>query len=300
MKRLVVLFIISVSGIQAYAQQQALFTQYMFNQLPLNAAYTGIHEGLSASMLWREQWIGFEGAPSTQTLSVHSPIAFRPISVGGVIMRDKIGVTNQLSARFMYAYRIEVGNSQVSFGLEGSLSHFRTNYNQDGIADPLLEGADQNFMKPNFGTGILWHGDKFYAGVGVPNLINQRFSEEDGEDGGLLRHYYITGGYVFAIYDNLLVKPNFMLKAVKGAPLQADFNINVLLQRVLWVGVSYRSFDSIDALIQFQISPQFQVGYAFDFWTTTNLSNTMQGSHEIMINYVFELPRTKIITPRYF
>ncbi len=300
MKRYLLPALIFFLGHMALAQQQANFTQYMFNQLPLNPAYTGIHEGLSASMLWREQWIGFEGAPSTQTISIHSPIAFRSISLGGVIMRDKIGVSNQTTARFMYAYRIRIANTKVSFGLEASLNHYRTTYNQDAIFDPALAAVDQNMMKPNFGTGILWHGNKFYLGVGLPNAFKQKFYDSPEFNGELLRHYYITGGYVFAIYDNLLVKPNFMVKGVKGAPMQADFNINVLLQRVLWLGLSYRSFESIDAVIQFQINPKFQVGYAFDFWTTTDLNRAIKGSHEIMINYVFELPRTKIITPRYF
>ncbi|HCX24233.1 MAG: hypothetical protein CMB80_25540 [Flammeovirgaceae bacterium] len=300
MKKFFTIISLICLGYLSYGQQQVLFTQYMFNQLPLNAAYTGIHEGVSASMLWREQWVGFEGAPSTQTFSVHSPIAFRAISLGGVIMRDKIGVTNQLSARFMYAYRLQLGKTKLSFGLEGSLHHYRSSYNEGGINDPILTGADQNIMKPNVGTGILWHGNKFYMGVGIPNAMNQQFYDVEGSESELVRHYYITGGYVFAIYDNLLVKPNFMLKAVKGAPVQADLNINVLLQNTLWVGMSYRSFESIAGLVQFQLGPKMQVGYSFDFWTTTDLSAAHSGSHEIMLNYVFELPKTKILTPRYF
>lgn len=300
MKRILIsLTILSLSYV-AMAQQQVMFTQYMFNQLPLNPAYTGIHDGLSASMLWREQWVGFDGAPSTQTVSLHSPIAFRAISLGGVIMRDKLGVTSETSARFMYAYRLKIGRSKVSFGLETSFHHFQSNHNQDGIVDPVLANADQSIFKPNFGTGVLWHGDKFYLGVGLPNAINQRFYNVEGADGQLVRHYYITGGYVFVLHENLLLKPNFMMKAVKGAPLQADLNLNVLLQRVLWLGMSYRSFESIDAIVQFQINPKFQVGYAFDFWTTTDLNRAQRGTHELMINYVFELPKTRIITPRYF
>ncbi len=287
-------------GYLSYGQQQVMFTQYMFNQLPLNAAYTGIHEGVSASMLWREQWVGFEGAPSTQTFSIHSPIAFRAISLGGVIMRDKIGVSNQLSARFMYAYRLQIGKTKLSFGLEGSLHHYHSSHNEGGIDDPILAAADQNVMKPNVGTGVLWHGSKFYVGVGIPNAMNQQFYDVEGSDSELVRHYYFTGGYVFAIYDNLLLKPNVMVKAVQGAPLQADFNMNVLLQNTLWVGLSYRSFESMAGLVQFQIGPKMQVGYSFDFWTTTDLSAVQSGSHEIMINYVFELPKTKILTPRYF
>ena len=215
-------------------------------------------------------------------------------------MRDKQGLSNSTNVRFMYAYRIRIRNSKISFGLETSLAHYRNNYIGTGTSDQTLLDADENIMKPNFGTGILWHGDKFYLGVGLPNAFKQQLHNSPQLNGELLRHYYFTGGYVFAIYDNFLVKPNFMVKAVQGAPVQADFNINMLLQRVLWVGLSYRSFESLDAVLQFQINPKFQVGYAFDFWTTTDVRRVSNGSHEIMINYVFELPKTKIITPRYF
>jgi type IX secretion system PorP/SprF family membrane protein len=300
MRKIIITLFIFILGYTAYAQQQINYTQYMFNQLPLNPAYAGIHEGISASMLWREQWVGFEGAPSTQMISLHSPIAFRAISLGAVIMRDKIGVEKNINARFSYAYRLQLGKTKLSFGLDASFSQYATNFNLDAINDPVINSADQSFFKPNFGTGILWHSEKFYVGVGLPNAINQNYYDASGNDKALLRHYYFTGGYVFVPQENLIIKPNFMVKAVKGAPVQVDMNLNVLLQRVLWVGLSYRSFESIDAVLQFQVNPKMQIGYAFDFWTMTDLNSAHKGSHEFMLNYVFELPKTKIVTPRYF
>jgi type IX secretion system PorP/SprF family membrane protein len=294
----VALFIV---GNRAIAQQQVQFTQYMFNQTVLNPAYAGIHDGLSASMLWREQWIGFEGAPSTQTFSLHSPLMFRSISLGGVIMRDKIGLTSQISTQLQYAYRIRFGQTKLSFGLQASFSNYRTDFNIDGLIDPTLLNADLNITKPNFGSGLLWHGEHFYVGFSVPNIMNQLFDPNNvASQSRLIRHYFFTAGYVFPIAENIMLKPNFLLKAVQGAPVQADINMNVLLQNIIWVGVSYRSLDSFDALVQFQATKALQIGYAFDFATTTDLGHVSSGSHEIMINYFFQMPHTRVLTPRYF
>lgn len=283
----------------SYGQQQAMFTQYMFNQLALNPAYTGIHEGVSASMLWREQWIGFEGAPRTQTLSVHSPIGFRPIALGLVFLHDEIGLTRQNNITGTYAYRIRLGETKLAFGLQASVSLYRANFSSDDVADPLL--IPVNSTRPNFGTGVMWHSDKFYVGLSIPSIVNGKLDpSNDGSSSELIRHYFITGGYVIPLHENILIKPNVMVKYVQGAPVQADFNMNLLLQRVIWLGVSYRSLESVSWLFQLQISPKMQLGYSYDVSATSRLAQTNQGSHEIMLNYVFPLPQTKILTPRYF
>lgn len=283
-------------------QQQAMFTQYMFNQMPLNPAYTGIHDGISASALYRQQWVGFEGAPNTQMVSLHSPIGFLPISLGGMLFRDQIGATTQNRIALSYAYRIKfVGNSRLSFGLQGSLSHYQLQFNTEAGNDPVLANSSANVMRPNFGAGVMWHAEKFYLGVGIPHILNQSFDPNNPDtDSELIRHYYVSAGYVFAIAPNVMLKPNVLLKAVDGAPIQIDLNANVLLYNIVWAGLSYRSLDSFDAVVQFQIGPKFQVGYGFDFLTTTDLNQVNSGSHEIMINYIIELPRKKILTPRYF
>ncbi|MDH5610012.1 MAG: type IX secretion system membrane protein PorP/SprF, partial [Cyclobacteriaceae bacterium] len=261
-----------------------------------------IHEGISANMLWREQWVGFEGAPSTQTFSVHSPINFRPISLGIMFIHDKIGLTNQNGINLDYAYRIRLGQSRLSFGLQASFNNFRTNYNLDGVLDPTLLTANVNVSRPNFGTGLMWHSDKFYLGLSVPQIVNQKMDPNNiASDAELIRHYFLLGGYVFPVSSNVLLKPNFLFKAVPGAPAQIDVNLNVLLQDIVWVGVSYRQLESLSGLLQIQITPQFQVGYSVDILTDDYLRNVNSGtSHEIMINYIIEMPQTKILTPRYF
>ena len=283
-----------------YGQQQVMFTQYMFNQLALNPAYAGIHEGISASLLLREQWVGFEGAPSTQTFSTHSPLGHRPISIGGTIVRDRIGINTETGIHLSYAYRIRATeNSQLSFGLQSSLTNYNADFS-DAATDPSLAGASINDFNPNVGMGVMWHSERFYLGFSIPQMLNYSLGNVDGVEITQIRHYFISSGYVFDLSPVVKLKPNVLLKAVQGAPVQIDLNANVLLKELIWLGISYRSFDSIDALFQLQITPQFQLGYAYDFATTTEIRRVNSGSHEIMLNYIFHRPSKKILTPRYF
>lgn len=296
----------------SFAQQQVMFTQYMFNQLALNPAYAGIHEGISTSFLARHQWVGFEGAPRTQTFSIHSPLKYRAIGLGAVLVRDQIGITDQFGGHFSYSYRIRVTKgSQLSFGLQASFNQYSADFTSNPNNDPNLAGQNINDLSLNFGAGVMWHSDKFYLGFSLPQVLNSNlgdgFSTVDPITGDpiedqaqLIRHYFLTAGYVFPINRNLKFKPNVMMKWVQGAPLQFDLNANFLISEILWLGVSYRSLDSFDALVQIQISPQFQIGYAYDFYTTTELNQVNSGSHEIMINYIFNIKGDKIVTPRYF
>jgi len=153
-------------------------------------------------------------------------------------------------------------------------------------------------LKWNFGTGLLLHTDRFYLGASVPQLLERDLDvdDPDGEFSRLVRHYYVTAGYAFDLGSNVVLKPNFLLKAVQNAPVQVDLNANALLMETLWLGLSYRSLESVDALIALQLTPQFQVGYSADL-TTNEINST---SHEIMLNYIFQLPTNKIVTPRYF
>jgi type IX secretion system PorP/SprF family membrane protein len=307
MRRLILIFTIiltlSLSGLKA--QQQVLFTQYMFNMLPLNPAYAGIHDGISMSFLLREQWVGLEGAPQTQTFSIHSPINFRPIAIGATVIHDKIGFTTQTGLQFNYAYRIKIGKkSKFSMGLQGTIHNYQSNDASSAsvnITDPSL--ANLSEFNPNVGAGVMFYNDRFYAGLSLPQMLNYTVGNELGTtdaDSKIVRHYFFTTGYVFNIGEGVKLKPNIMFKAVQGAPMQLDLNANVLLRELLWVGLSYRSLDSFDALVQFQVSPRFQIGYAYDFATTTDLRRVNSGSHEILINYVIYLRPQKIKSPRYF
>ena len=294
-----ILFLILISSLRA--QQEFMITHYMYNGLALNPAYAGVHEGISTGFLLREQWVGFPGAPSTQLATIHGPLAHRPVSLGAVIFRDQIGLSSELGVYFSYAYRIKLNEDwKLSMGLQASGHNYKVDYAEpDPIADPGDNLANISELKWNFGTGLLLHTDRIYFGVSVPQMLNKKLdaaNDTDGTFARLVRHYYVTAGYAFDAGPNLVVKPNLLVKAVPHAPIQMDLNANVLVHERIWLGVSYRSLDSVDGLIALQVNPQFQIGYSMDI-THTEISST---SHEIMFNYVFRLPTNKIVTPRYF
>jgi type IX secretion system PorP/SprF family membrane protein len=300
--RQIILIVASVSAsMGALAQQQVMFTQYMFNSLAINPAYAGSHESLSMSALARTQWTGLDGAPQTQTFSVHSPIRHQRMALGAMFMHDKIGVTNQNGAYVMYAYRIPTSEKgRLAFGLQGGFSTYNAQFSKVSITDPKF-ASDIRLTHPSIGFGMYYNTDRFYAGLSIPQINQSDLDRTNPDsDSKLVRHYFLTAGYVFDINPALKLKPNILVKSVGGAPVQLDLNVNLLIQDVLWVGASWRSFDSIDALLQFQISEQLQIGYSFDFATTTELSRVNGGSHEFMVNYRLAFTRNRIITPRYF
>ncbi|MEP1033149.1 type IX secretion system membrane protein PorP/SprF [Ekhidna sp.] len=287
----------------AQAQQQVMFTQYMFNGLVLNPAYAGSHESISVTALSRIQWVGVEGAPNTQTLSIHSPVPGKNIGLGAFFVRDNIGVTTQNNFFLSYAYRIQMNRGILSFGLQGGFSDTQVSYDELGLSDANLTGTEGSF-KPNFGAGLYYRTDRFYAGASVPYILRNGSENEANSlptdiETEQIQHYYFTSGAVFDLSPLVKLKPSILVKAVSGAPLEFDFNANILLDEKLWFGVSYRSFDSIDLLLELQLNEQFRLGYAYDI-TTSNLRKVNSGSHEIMLNYRFVFSKSKIVTPRYF
>ncbi len=279
------------------SQQQFMITQYMYNGLPINPAYAGIHEGLSASVLTRHQWVGIEGAPNTQFISVHSPLKFHKASLGAVLYRDEIGIKKEHSGYFSYAYRIGITQKiKLSMALQLNFHQLNQEYKMgaaDDPNDPLL--MDDNAVKINSGTGIMLHSDRFYLGFSIPQMMKTKFGS-DQSLGHLVQHYYIAGGYVFNIVEGLILKPNFLVKAVKNAPTQYDLNANVLIKNLLWLGINHRWKESNALLMALQLGPSFQIGYSADL----NNNDLQSTSHEIMVNYVFKRDNQKMLTPRYF
>ncbi len=284
------------------AQQQVMFTQYMFNGLAINPAYAGSHESLSLTALIREQWVGLDGAPSTQTFAAHTPLKNERVALGFMFLHDKIGITNQNGAYLSYAYRIPMKNGKLSFGLQAGFNNYKATYSSLEFDDDFaFSSNDVNKTLPNFGAGLYYYSDKFYAGFSVPQILKNELDEDNSDtDSKLIQHYFLTAGIVFDLSNALKLKPNVLMKVVEGAPVEWDINANLLIKEVLWLGLSWRSFDSFDALIQFQLTDQLQVGYAYDFATTTDLRRVNSGSHEIMLNYRFNFSKSKLITPRLF
>ncbi|WP_051633361.1 PorP/SprF family type IX secretion system membrane protein [Thermonema rossianum] len=290
------------------AQQDAMFTQYMFNMLAINPAYAGSHDVVSFTGLFRKQWVGIEGAPTTATLSADFPLWNERLGGGVNIVHDQIGVMQTTGLYASYAYRIKFSEkARLSMGLQAGMSYFVANY-QDAQStnyyDPAL-ASNVTRALPNVGAGLWYHTDKFFAGFSVPHLLNNSLTENQSLNAGgadearQYRHYFFTTGYVFDLSPVIKLKPWILAKSVEGAPLQFDLNANVWFHERVGVGVSYRSGDSVDGLFQFQLNNQWLLGYAYDY-TLSNLGRYNTGSHELMLRYQFSTKKDKIISPRFF
>ena len=292
-----------------YAQQQAMYTQYMFNGLAINPAYAGSHQTLEFTALARQQWAGLDGAPSTQTFTAHSPLKNRSIGLGLSVIHDQIGITNQFGVYSAYSYRIQFHNKGVlAMGLQAGFTQYQEDLTQ--LQGSIRDPNDPNFAQdevskfmPNFGAGLYYYTKRFYMGISSPHIVQIKLDDlemANDSEARQRRQYFYRTGYVFDLSRSVKFKPNLLVKVVEGAPVSADINLNFLFQEVLWAGVSYRSFDSFDALLQLNLTEQFSIGYAYDFATTTELRRLHSGSHELMLNYRLKPPRRRMLTPRYF
>lgn len=286
---------------QGMAQQQAIFTQYMFNILSVNPAYTGSHEALSFTGLTRWQWQGVEGAPNTQTFTVHSPLRNKRIALGAFFMNDNIGVARNTTVNFSAAYRIPTKRGYLSMGMQVGFSSFSARFSSlnPQNPDPNLAEDRTTDLLPNVGVGVFYYADKWYFGLSLPQLFTVRVQEGGNEAVRQIQHTFLMGGYVLTLAPRWKVRPNFLVKAVEGAPLQMDLNANFILDDKYWAGVSWRSLDSFQLLAEWQVLDNFRIGYSYDI-TTTEIRTVSTGTHEIAVNYRVKLRRDQVVTPRYF
>jgi type IX secretion system PorP/SprF family membrane protein len=288
----------------ACAQQDPLYSQYMFNTLAFNPAYAGSAGVGTVMALSRHQWVGFEGAPSTQTLLAHTPLRAQHMAVGLMAIADKAGPIRQTSVMGDYAYRIRTGvDHQLAFGLSGGMNLVQADLASLSTveADPSAANLRGKLL-PNFGFGLFWHAQRYYAGLSAPKLLQNKVSVEDA--GGLyaareVRHFFLMGGYVLDLNRDLKLRPSFLYRRVAGAPASLDLNANFLLRERIWFGAMYRVGNSIGLLAQYQVNDQFRAGYAFDL-TTTRMGAYNAGTHELMLNYDLRFSRGRTISPRYF
>ncbi len=279
-----------------------MYTQYMFNGLAINPAYAGSQDIMTTNFLMREQWVGLEGAPASQTFSIHSPFnQTGSANLGALFIRDKIGVTEQISGYLAFAYKIRFsGSHRLSFGVQGGFGHYKANYTDINNNDPVFD-ENINITRPNFGAGIYYSSDRAFAGISVPQLIETNLDINNNDsDSQLVRHYFGYFGYVFDLSKDLKLKPNVLLKYATNTPFQIDLNANLLIKELIWVGLSYRSLESIDALFQINISRKFQFGYSYDFATNDDLRRVNSGTHELMLEYKIFTSKRKVVSPRYF
>lgn len=291
----------------ALAQYEPMFTQYMFNEMFINPAYAGSRDNISATLLYRNQWVGIEGAPKTQTFSVHAPLGRNKTGVGLAVMNEEIGVTHQLSFLGNYAYRIVTQKGYFSMGIQAGLINHQeklADINAKDQGDPSFSANTPKLLLPNAGMGLYYYSDKFYIGLSVPRFIENKVEVSNGlkvsnKANFKNFHYYLTGAYVFKTSENVKLKPSLMIKAVQGAPVEFDLNLNVLFHEIFWIGSTYRTGDAVALLTQVQITRQFRLGYSYDY-TLTKLGKYNSGSHEITLGYDFNFRKSKVVTPRYF
>jgi type IX secretion system PorP/SprF family membrane protein len=293
----------------AYAQQDALFTQYMFNKLEFNPAYAGSRDAFSADLISRFQWIGIEGAPRTISVTAHSSLRNPHIGLGLYAYRDEIGPTVDFNLMGCFAWRIVFPNSKLSFGLAGGIKYYNIEWdklNSKQQGDLELINQTTNRVVPDADFGIYYYGKRFYAGLSSKHLLQNELtvsSTPQTEGSGytkLLRNFYGIGGVTFNLSENVVFMPSTLIKYVQNAPLQADINASFFLFNRFMIGASYRTVNAIGVLVGIDVGKGFSVGYSFDWWwNSLNVYN--QGSHEIRLGYELDLfNRNRLLTPRYF
>ncbi|WBL26165.1 PorP/SprF family type IX secretion system membrane protein [Zunongwangia sp. HGR-M22] len=295
-------------SLKGMSQQDPVFTQYMYNMSVVNPAYATDDPGmLNLGGIYRAQWVNVDGAPRTANFFAHTPISER-IEVGLTVVHDEVGdwiKENNITADFAYVLPL-TNNSKLSLGAKAGLTTFDSNTTGIVLPDPN-DLAFQNYNEtfPVFGAGAFWFSDNYYLGVSAPNLFTAKHIENEQGISGIGEeeiHYYITGGYVFDLSQNVKLKPAFMARGVKNSPLSVDVTANVLLYNRLEAGLGYRFDESVTGLVNFKITPQLRVGYAYDY-TTTNFGNYNDGTHEIMVLFdidLFGLNKGYDKSPRFF
>ena len=298
--------IILLGSTQVQAQQDPQYTNYMYNTVNINPAYAGSRGSLSIFGLHRTQWVGLEGAPTTNSFSVNTPIQDSKLGVGLSFVNDKLGVINENTISLDVSYTIDLNqrNSKLSFGVKGSLNMLNVAYsrlNKFNPNDPMILHDIADEASPNIGAGIYWHNEKSYVGLSVPNFLeNKRF-----ENGTLYsamnqrQHFYLMGGHVFEINPTLKFKPAFLLKAVSGAPLQADVTANFLIHDKLTLGAAYRWDAAWSALAGFQVTDGLMLGYSYDS-ETTKLGRYNNGSHELFVRFELFNKYRRVNSPRFY
>jgi type IX secretion system PorP/SprF family membrane protein len=290
------------------AQQQAMYTQYMFNGLAINPAYAGSQGSFAATAAFRKQWVGISDAPQTQTFSAHSPLdrlryRKRPgskVSLGLVIFNDRVAITNQTGVFGVYAYRLRLINkAYLSMGIQGGISQMRITYSELSLDDPSFLIGDITDWAPNFGGGLYYHTQRFYAGFSLPHIL-YKTRDQIRSSTSMQPQWFLAMGYVFDLPSPLKVKPNLLIKSMKGNPVQFDLNCNLFLSERAELGISWRSFESFSSMIRFSINSRFTLGYAYDMPSGSELSRQSNGSHEMMLSYRTPLKRVSTVSPRYF
>ncbi|MGC4041410.1 MAG: type IX secretion system membrane protein PorP/SprF [Flavobacterium sp.] len=303
MRKKIQLFVLMLFCYTGYSQQDAQYTQYMYNTINVNPAYAGSRGVMSVFGLHRTQWVGLDGAPTTNAFSLNTPINNSNLGIGLSFVNDRIGPTTDNNISVDISYTIQTSETyKLSFGLKASGNLFNLDVNKLNPVDPSDDHltAFNNDFSPNFGAGVYLHSDKLYLGLSVPNFLeDKRYSDNDYAVYKDKMHYYFIGGYVFDLSESVKFKPAFLVKAVEGSPLQVDLSGNFLFFDKLTLGAAYRWDAAISGLAGFQVTDGLFIGYGYDR-ETTNLRHYNSGSHEVFLRFELFNRVNKMVSPRFF
>jgi len=274
------------------AQQEPMFTQYMFDPISLNAAYTGTTNMLNVNTLTRLQWVGMDGAPKTFSLSAHMPIEGRKIGLGVTLLTDKVGPVNNTFFTVNYAYRLRVNDRlTLSMGLKGGITSYKVGLTDLSIIDeedPQFQNNEKK-ISPNLGFGFYLYEEKYFVGFSIPKLIQTTVDDEYAtDDNQLKRHYYLVGGYNWKINGDWELMPSLLTKIVAGSPISNDITVQGLYMDIVGGGLMYRIGDALGLFVYGKVYKELNVGYGYEY-SLNGLSGYNSGTHEIRLTYDFNL-----------
>ena len=297
--------VILLSGQLLQAQLEPLSNQYLLNTLAINPAYAGSREALSITLLHRTQWTGFEGAPRTETLTMHAPMRNQNVGLGLLAMNDRVGISGSKVFLGNFAYRIRAGNGVMALGIGGGVSVVKNSWNELVASDPddiLLSGYSESYVLPDFSLGLYYNTPGFFLGFSMPLFLTHSFNSAGGgfdlvNDFSRYNYFFHAGGFL-NLSDRWTVMPSLMLRFKQKTIPQADINLYLSYSDRIWLGISYRTSNSIIGTIIYQVNHQLSLAYSYDTGFG-RIGRSLGGSHEIMLRYDFRYI-VDMINPRYF
>lgn len=311
MKKLYLITLLGLLGLaEAVAQQDPHYTQYMYNMNVINPAYAGSKENLAIGLLYRKQWVEIEDSPTTMTFSGHSPVG-RNVGLGLSVINDKIGPVEETNVYADFSYTLNLGGGhRLALGIKSGITlhdvGLFTDIGRNNVPDPNDPAFSENINNTylNLGTGLFYYTDNYYMALSLPNMLKAKHLDivDNGEErqfGSETQHYFLTGGYVFRMGDNIKFKPSFLLKSAFGVSPSIDGSANILFNDRFEIGATYRVDDSFGGMVNFAITPNLRIGYAYDH-IVSELKVATPASHELLLLFDLNFPKKVSRSPRFF
>lgn len=303
MKKFLIIFAVALFSVPGNAQTDPLYTQYRVNMMSVNPAYAGSRNALTVGYLYRNQWVGLDGAPTTQTILAHSPIN-NNLGFGASVTHDVIGPTKQTSVFANASGRVKFGNgTYLAAGLQFGVDYFNSNFTSitTGTGSDNAFAQNTTLVLPNVGAGIYLYNSKYYLGFSIPKVLSSvLYDNGAGGDVTQKRHYIAIAGYVFDLRKSIAFKPSVLTRFVEGAPASLDITTQFIFAEQFWIGPFYRWAESTGIIVGYNVTPQLRIGYSYDY-SLTELVDYNSGSHELTLTYDFIYSSgKKLKSPRYF